>query len=296
MKKQPRVIARGKVFRVPATVQGAFVGKLETMLASMMREAQKEISDLFYKEFAREHFGSDGVGMDAANIGSQARILVNKLKGKYDQLFGSVASDTSKDMVDGLVRSSTAQGKEQIKTLPGLKERSKEYTIALEKIDAKTKGLINAAASNAADFIKTIPERYLNDVAKAVYNSIVTGNGMQDLIPFFEKHDTGTRNWVRNVAMDQTRKTYNGLNLGRMRGIGISRGEWIHSAGSQKPRELHVDFDGKTFDLQEGAPVGDDDGNMVQPGEEPYCRCTFAPVLTDGDNGLGVAKEDEDEE
>lgn len=283
MLSQKRVIARGKIFRTPVTVQGAYVQTLLKHFDAMAAEVQRSLTDLFANDFAQAHFEHPTVGMDVANLGSQSRILVNAMKKKFDGFFGAISGDLAKDMVNGLNRTSAAQSKANVKDLPGLKDRSKELTISLNKLDKSTLTILNAATGNASDFIKTIPEKYLNSVATAVYNSITSGNGLQDLIPFFEKFDIVTRNWVHNTAMDQTRKAFNGLNRGRMLKIGVTQAEWIHSAGSQTPRELHVDFDGKTFDLNEGAPVGDDDGNMVQPGEEPYCRCTFGPVLTEDD-------------
>ena len=36
--------------------------------------------------------------------------------------------------------------------------------------------------------IKSIPAQYLNGVQGAVMRSITTGNGMQDLVPYLQKH------------------------------------------------------------------------------------------------------------
>jgi uncharacterized protein with gpF-like domain len=232
-----------------------------------------------------------------ASLGSQTRILVNTFKKHYDQLFGQIAPELSNEMADKINRNSAQQATASVQDFPNLKAEGKKLTLDMKYLDKASLNILNATAARSADFIKTIPERYLNTVAEKVYESIVSGNGMQDLIPFFQKHDAGTKNWVHNTAMDQTRKAFNGLNAGRMKKIGITQGEWIHSGGSQHPRELHQDFDGKPFDLNKGAPVGDDDGNDVMPGEEPNCRCTFGPVLTaDYEPGADTQEDDEEQE
>lgn len=228
-----------------------------------------------------DHFhGQDTVGMDAS-IAAQARILINALKTKYDKIFGSAAQPVSAAMADNVNRNSYASVGRSIEPLNI--DASRNWKISLKSLDKRTLNVLRAATASSASFITSIPERYINNVASELFGSIATGNGLADLVPYLEKQAVTITNWAHNTALDQTRKAYNGLNAGRMKQAGITHGEWIHSGGSQHPRELHEDFDGKTFDLSVGAPVGDDGGDDVMPGEEPNCRCTFGPVITSDD-------------
>jgi SPP1 gp7 family putative phage head morphogenesis protein len=251
-----------------------------TLVTAMQEETRKKFVKLFEEDFARQHFEAvgDSVGMDAASVSSQSRILTNALKRKYGQLFNQIATPASVRVMDALNRQSHIASSEAVKDLF---EESKHYTLDTKKLDKPTLEILKASTERSAKFIKSIPESYLGHVERAVFNSITNGNGLKDLIPFLEKQGEKTKNWANNTAMDQTRKSYNGLNKGRMQSIGITQGEWIHSGGSQHPRPLHEAFDGKIYNLAEGAPVSDDDGNNVDAGEEPNCRCTFAPVITD---------------
>ncbi|KAF9396648.1 hypothetical protein CPC16_010967, partial [Podila verticillata] len=61
--------------------------------------------------------------------------------------------------------------------------------------------------------------------------SITSGNGLEDLIPFLQAQEGITRRRARNIALDQTRKAYNGFNRARCVGAGVTHGEWIHSGG-----------------------------------------------------------------
>lgn len=289
---------RGKVLRPSVGIQEWYTGAINKLVDQMVKETKQELTKLFKEEFAQEHFENVGMNsyigytqgsnflatMDAAGIGSQARILVNATKKKYDQLFGKLAMGLSPEMADKTNRTSFEQSHSSVKDMPNLKDESGKITIDIKALDPATKQILKATSARSADFIKTVPERYLNGIANSVYESITNGQGLKDLIPELEKQSVSISNWANNTAMDQTRKAFNGLNLGRMRKIGIEKGEWIHSGGSQHPRELHEDYDGRLFNLNEGAPVGDDDGNMVLPGDEPNCRCSFTPVVAIGND------------
>jgi uncharacterized protein with gpF-like domain len=294
-KKKPRILARGKVLRINASTQEKYLASIMPLVERMIAEARKEIQKLFAEDFAQQHF-AHSVGMDAS-ISSQIRILTNALKKKYDQLFAQTSTDAATSMADAVNRNSFNSSKASIKDFPDLKEEGKKLTIDLKSLDGRTKEILSGSAKNATSFIRSIPSKYLDRVTDEVFKSVTQGNGMEDLIPFFEKFDEGTKNWVHNTAMDQTRKLYNGLNKGRMQKIGVTQAEWIHSGGSQHPRPLHEAFDGQIYDLDKGAPVGDDDDNeYVDAGEEPNCRCTFAPVIADDELNAGEKEDDEGED
>ena len=292
VKNNKRIAARGKPLHIAVSVQLRYTTPILKLVKQMSDETSRELTDLFHKEFAQDHFYArtgERVGMDAKSVSSQARILVNKLKKNYDQLFGKLAMGLSPDMANGVNRNSASTSRAAVGAMPSLKEEGGKLTISMKSLDGPTLDILKAAAAKSTSFITSIPEVYLNKVADAVYGSIANGNGLKDLLPFLDKQENSIKNWAHNTAMDQTRKVYNGLNAGRMKKIGITRGEWLHSGGSQHPRKLHEEFDGQTFDLSVGAPIGDDDGNDVMPGEEPNCRCTFAPVVVFDD-------EEEDDE
>lgn len=286
--KRYKSLIRGKRLNINVSVQERYTAPILKLLQKMQNDVGRQLTELFDAKHATEHFEAmlnprEIVGMDAS-VSSQTRILINALKRRYDQLFGKLAMGLTPAMADNVNRSSATSVSDSVADMPNLKDEGAKLTLSIKKLDMPTLNLLKASSANAASFITSIPETYLNKVATATYNSIATGAGMKDLIPFLEKHDNQTKNWVKNTAMDQTRKVFNGLNLGRMKKIGIEKGEWLHSGGSQHPRELHEEFDGETFDLNIGAPVGDDGGNNVMPGEEPNCRCTFAPVVVFDDD------------
>lgn len=278
-----KVIASGKPLMISAGMQARFTSVIEHHVSHMVQEVQDKIAALYRSEASQTHQqllkGGDETGLDAS-VGSQARILTNSFKKQFDSLFGSL----SQTLAQGMVADANNNSKQQIKASTeeiNRKTESLKLTLSAEQLDPATIEILKASVASATRFIQSIPQNYINKVTDAVMHSIQTGSGLQDLVPFLEKQGSTVRNWAHNTAMDQTRKTFNNLNRGRMQKIGVKRGSWLHSGGSQHPRPLHEDFDGQVFNLSDGAPVGDDGGNNVQPGEEPNCRCTFTPVIDD---------------
>lgn len=279
-----KLIVRGRVLRISAGAQNRFVLPIDSAVAKMTEQVNKAVLELFNSAPMNEH--REALGLDAS-VGSDARKLTNAFQKQFDAIFSNLSGILAAQMVSDMNDNSATM------TALSLKQIASDYTINMKKLDKHTTEILKAAVARANSFIKSIPEAYLNTVQNAVLDSIQTGKGIADLEPFLQKQENKVKNWAHNTAMDQTRKVFNGLNRGRMQKAGVTKGEWVHSGGSQHPRPLHEDFDGQSFDLDEGAPVGDDDGNYVMPGDEPNCRCTFTPIIDTSD---AQADDEEDNE
>lgn len=276
----------GTPLMVSVGAQERYTSAINHAVLKMIAEVDRELFSLFSSQEMNAHIktlkGADAIGFDASNVGSAARILTNAFKRKFDKLFGALASELSVKMVSDINANSKQMLTQSVIKHPSLKEKSKALTLKIENLSESEKAMLKSAAAYSTNFIQSIPETYLNKVNDAVLNSIQSGNGLQDLKPFLDKVGNQTRNYAHNTAMDQTRKVFSNLNLSRMQKLGIKRGKWIHSGGSQHPRIRHQNYDGKSFSLADGAPVGDEgDSDYVQPGEEPNCRCTSSPILDD---------------
>lgn len=274
---KPKAKLRGKPLIISISAQLRFTSQIDHAVDHMIQHVNDKVKMLFRSEDMTAHIAElhpQETGQDAS-VGSQARILTNAFKKQFDKLFGSLSVTLAADMVADINQNSQQQAQSSLADVGA--------TLAIDpaQLGAANIEILKASVATAVNFIQSIPEKYLNSVNDAVLKSITTGNGLQDLQPFLDKFGNQTKNWAKNTALDQTRKTFNNLNLGRMTKIGVKRGEWVHSGGSQHPRPLHEDYDGKSFDLSKGAPVGDNGGNYVMTGEEPNCHCTFTPILDD---------------
>lgn len=267
---KPNVI-RGTPLNPNAASEQRYYERLARAIEEMTAGVEKQLQELFDEPHAQEYFAQD------ATIASQARIVTNALTKKFNDLFASIAKPTAEKVAREADKTSSASLHSSIQQLSG------GLSLSTTALTGELNEILSATVTENVALIKSISSKYLSGVQGAVMRSITTGNGMQDLVPYLQKQKGITLRRARFIASDQTRKAFNGLSRGRMQAIGIKKGEWLHTGGSNHPRKTHIAMTGKIFDLNEGlydAAVK----KKVMPGEEPGCRCRFRPVIKfDGD-------------
>ena len=265
---------RGEIMHYPISMASVMWIPIRGLLHQMIQETAQEIKQLFAGDYAGDY------GMDAENIGSQARMAINRLSRRWDYRFSRIAKLASEQMIDRADKSSKQMMKTSIQKLTGNLEFSPDV------ITAPMREMIAARTAEAASLIKRVPARYLDSISTTVYEAITTGRGLADIKPALEKYGVQTRNWAHNVSLDQTRKTYNGLNASRMQAIGVQEYEWVHSGGSNQPRPYHRDvLNGKIFRLDDPPIIDQRTGERGKPGDAPFCRCTMRPIVSFGRKG-----------
>ena len=260
---------KGKVLRVSVGVAGRMQNTLLRYIDKMVKETEREVRKLFE---ADEYAGT--YGMDDKNIGSQARILTNKLYKRFEEMFDKVAAPITDQMVGQADKDSASNLRASIK------EISENLEFSTDVMTPILREVISAGAAESVALIKRVPAKYLDNITTGIFQSITTGNGLQDILPLLEKQDVSVRNWAKNVAMDQTRKVYNHLNAGRMAAIGVTKYQWVHSGGSNHPRPYHRDvLNGQIFSLDDPPVIDLKTGERGKPGDAVFCRCTMRPVV-----------------
>lgn len=237
------------------------------LLELMYKETKRELEKVF-KETNSE------AAMDASTT-SQARILLNWLLRKWQKRFDEVAKTSVDRMIERTLRNSAV-------TLNlSLKDASENLKIDTSFSNAQLEEVIKASTQEAANLIKVIPQRFLNDVQGQVMRSITTGKGMEDLVPYLTKMYQGNVKRARNTALDQTRKAYQSINTTRLKSLGVKSFIWIHSGGGKVPRQEHIRMSGKEYRFDEPPVIGTMYGSDVHglPGDLPNCRCICKPVI-----------------
>jgi len=221
--------------------------------------------------------------VEDASIASQSRILLNQMGERFDVMFARAANDETKKMVErSLSDSSTALH-------TSLRDMAGNVTLNTDVLTAELNDVVTASTAYAVNLFKRIPANYLAKVSDDVLGSIQTGAGLQDLIPAMEKHGVQIKNWAKNTALDQTRKVYNSVNAGRMQAVGVGKFEWIHSGGSNQPRELHKarypnGLNGGIFSFDDLPVIDERTGERGIPGQAPNCHCVMRPVFSFDDD------------
>ena len=124
--------------------------------------------------------------------------------------------------------------------------------------------------------------------------SITSGKGVTFIEEELLKYKGMTKRRARNIALDQTRKAYNDINLRNMQDAGVKKAEWIHSGGSQKPRTYHMErwdgvsgidngepngLNGFIFYLDRPPVIDKRTGERGYPAQLPYCHCRMIPII-----------------
>lgn len=267
---------KGGRMALPAGVQTRYADKLKRLAAQMTATTQRQIEELFkHPDFGVYFEKRDRVAtiaLDAVSPASQARILTNALRSRFQQLFNDASKPYAETFVDQTNAASASA------TYSSLKELSGGLSLKTDILTGPMKEFLKSTVATNVELIRSIPSQYFTKVQNAVTQSITQGKGLEDLTKFFEDQDGIERRRAENIARDQTRKTYNGLNKQRMQAVGVQSFEWLHSGGGLHPRPMHQAMHGKIYRF-DNLPVIEEDGTRGIPGQAINCGCTMRPVM-----------------
>jgi len=258
---------KGHALMPPVAVSVRYAARLRSLVKRLTDETSREVRSLFEGNAASAHFGQD------ASISSQARILMNSLRDKFEALFAQAAKPTAETMVNGAKKASGTALHSSLTQISGGLSLKTHFT------NDPLVNIYKASVTENVNLIKSIASQYLKQVEGSVMRSITTGNGMQDLQPALAQYQGQTERRAELMALDQTRKAFTSINKGRMQAIGLKKFEWIHSGGGMHPRQDHVDMDGEIFSFDNLPVIDQRTGERGIPGQAVNCRCTMTPVF-----------------
>lgn len=257
----------GKPLANPAGVEDRYAKELKKLTAKMVKEVEREIERLYKSPEAKTYFTED------ASIASQARILMNSLQKKFDDMFGRSAQIIASRMVGQADKASKSA------LAASLKDISGGMTVKTDVMSADLRETVKASIAQNVALIKSIPSEYLTKVSGAVMRSVTSGQGMAELKPQIQKYGEMTDRRAKNIALDQTRKAYNSINADRMRRVGIQKFKWVHSGGGLHPRRDHQEMSGNIYGFDNLPIIDQNTGERGLPGQAPNCKCFMVPLI-----------------
>jgi uncharacterized protein with gpF-like domain len=154
--------------------------------------------------------------------------------------------------------------------------RTRKFGIHFE-LTPQMRAVVHTEIVQNVSLIQSIPSQYFTEVEGLVMRSVEVGGDLKTLTDELHKRFGITLDRAARIAVDQNRKINSVMTKTRDLELGITKAIWIHTA-CLYPRQSHVDFHGKEYDVAEGALI---DGKRVWPGSEIGCRCMSKPVLPD---------------
>ena len=261
--------------RPSAAVSRWYQSYLQHLIESMSKDIENEILKQ-YSESLTEN---------------QLSKTTSSLRRRWAQFFDEKALNLVKGFVSRNLRNydfifATNLSKVGIKSTPTAKDT---IAMAMDKdwpklhpvnfqITPRIKRVIDHSIKDNVSLIKSIPENYLTQVAEHVRESAIQGRDTGMLAKILRERFEVTNRRARIIAMDQNNKLTAQFNQARQLDFGISQAHWIHTMASLQPRETHAEFDGNTYNIDEGVDFGDGFGPVL-PGEAINCGCLSRSII-----------------
>lgn len=133
-----------------------------------------------------------------------------------------------------------------------------------------------ASLAENVGLIKSIPEKYLQQVQGIVMRSYTSGRDLHTMVKELKELYPKAQHRAVLIARDQSNKANSVVNRARQMELGITEAVWMHSHAGKVPRPDHVAADGKKYNIAQGCLIN---GEYIQPGEKINCRCTSRAIL-----------------
>lgn len=146
-------------------------------------------------------------------------------------------------------------------------------------VDKGLRPRVAAATARNVSLIKSIPQRYFEDVEKLVTQGLVGGRRHEEIAGDIEEKFGTAQASARLVARNETLTLMAEVNAARQQNLGIERYIW-RSVDDERVRSAHGDFDGNEYRWDD--PPGDGSPQEgTHPGTAINCRCYPVPILDD---------------
>lgn len=266
----------GKDLKSSAATASLMAADVNRMVAAMSREIRAIIRDAYKVPEIEERQLIEV--MDARRDFNPVEIIAQKLGQMLDR-WSAIFDEGAKVVAEKMINATIGRSNRELSK--SLKDVSLDLTL---KPTPAFNTYMDAATQEAAALIKRVPGEFIPNVQQDVMRSITQGRGLQDLISDLDKREVKVKNWSKNVARDQTRKAYATVNRVRLQEAGVRKFKWIHSGGSNEPRQHHLKrwpagLNGGIFSFDDPPIIDPKTGEKGLPGQLPFCGCTFAPHI-----------------
>lgn len=131
---------------------------------------------------------------------------------------------------------------------------------------------VDATIARNVALVRNVSDQTREKISDIVYRGLTQRKPVRDVAKEINEAVGLGRARSRRIASDQTVKASAALDRSRMRELGITKFQWMHS-GKLHYRPWHKARDGKTFRFDDPSLRGD------MPGDQPFCGCKARGVL-----------------
>ncbi len=176
-----------------------------------------------------------------------------------------------------------AKDTDQFTTAQQAKVFQRVMTLDVTSVFREQSEIWDAWVSGNVSLIKTIDDRYFEQIPDVINEAYRTGTNTRDLTKEIQgRFDVSEYNAER-IARDQMGKLNADVTQARQEQVGVKEYMWVTS-GDDRVRESHAELNGTIHSWNDPPEV---DGERVHPGGPILCRCSGEPVLP-GETGESV--------
>lgn len=219
-----------------------------------------------YRKFPPRMAAVVDYAQDASPSASIKRIL-NELAKRWIARFDESAPKIADAYLQGMFKASDSAMRKALKDAG--------WTVEF-KMTPAVRDAFNASLQENVGLIRSIPEKYLQQVEGVVMRSYSAGRDLETMVKELKQLYPGTSHRAELIARDQSNKANAIVTRARQMELGITEAIWMHSHAGKNPRSDHVAANGKRYNIAEGCKIS---GEFIQPGEEINCRCTSRAIL-----------------
>lgn len=159
---------------------------------------------------------------------------------------------------------------------------TRQFGIDIYSSDPQMAQVLEAAAYNNTQLIRSIPTQYLAQVENIVLTNTRAGNRSSAMVKSLQEQFGVTQRRARMIARDQTAKVNSDMNAKRQQIAGYEYFRW-RTSNDERVRDRHEDISEKITEYGPGVyrwdnPPLSDKGVPIIPGSDFQCRCTAQPI------------------
>lgn len=202
-----------------------------------------------------------------ASPSNEIKKILDELAKRWIAKFDDAAPKIAEAYLTGMFKASDSAMRKALKAAGW----SVDFTMTRAVRDA-----FDASLAENVGLIRSIPEKYLQQVEGAVMRSYAAGRDLETMVKDIKSIYPVTKRRAELIARDQSNKANAVVNRTRQLELGITQAKWMHSHAGKTPRLDHLAANGTIYNIAEGCKIS---GEYIQPGEMINCRCTSRPIL-----------------
>lgn len=262
MPKQPKTV---RAVHANRGVEAKYRKALQRLIAEMHGSVEYWLTAAYRKDPPR--MAALVEQAQDASPAQRIRKVLADLARKWTQRFEDYAPKLAEAYLQGSFKASDS----------AFRQALKEAGWAVDfKMTPAIRDAFQASLAENVGLIKSIPEKYLQQVEGTVMRSYSAGRDLASMVKELKQLYPAASHRAELIARDQSNKANAIVNRARQMELGITEAIWMHSHAGKTPRPDHVAANGKRYKIAEGCLIS---GEYIQPGEEINCRCTCRAVL-----------------